>query len=210
VDDVTVTLSDDVEHNHSIPRELVESPKGSHERVSHSPPVKHVEVHEASVESAQVQMDLVVEHVDVHSGSRSSLVLLVVIEQPLIEHVSMPTTIQEEQVVASLQQQEVHPSKNIQHGLDLWERVCEYDKRSTDEDFTPVLTRKQNLYLSHNPLLNFIAEPMITIRFTSLLEDLRLISVGIIVACLTTDFHNLFFGCFLFLFFFPFCFLLRV
>ncbi|AES70252.2 DUF4283 domain protein [Medicago truncatula] len=30
VNDVTVTLSDDVEHNHSNPRELVESPKGSH------------------------------------------------------------------------------------------------------------------------------------------------------------------------------------
>jgi len=39
----------------------------------------------------------------VHSGSRSSLVLPVVIEQPLAENVNMPTTIQEEQVVASLQ-----------------------------------------------------------------------------------------------------------
>jgi len=143
VDDVTVTLSDDVEHNHSIPRELVESPKGSHERVSHSSPVEHIEVHEVYVESVQVQTDTVVEHIDVHSGSRSSLVLPVVIEQPLAEKVSMPTAIQEQKVVASLQQQEVHHSKNIQHGLDLWERVREYDKRSADEDFTPVLTRKQ-------------------------------------------------------------------
>jgi predicted aldo/keto reductase-like oxidoreductase len=55
----------------------------------------------------------------------------------------MHTTIQEEQVVAGLQQQEVHPNKNIQHGLDLWERVREYDNRSAAEDFTPVLTRKQ-------------------------------------------------------------------
>jgi hypothetical protein len=45
VDDVTVTLSNDVEHNHSIPWELVESPKGSHERVLHSSPFKHIEVH---------------------------------------------------------------------------------------------------------------------------------------------------------------------
>jgi len=113
VDDVTVTLSDDVEHNHSIPRELVESHKGSHERVSHLSHVKHIEVHEVSVESVQVQTDTVVEYVDVHSGSRNSLVLPVVIEQLLAENVSMPTTIQEEQVVPGLQQQEVHPNKNI-------------------------------------------------------------------------------------------------
>jgi len=36
LDDVTVTLSDDVENNRSSPRELVESPKGSQERVPHS------------------------------------------------------------------------------------------------------------------------------------------------------------------------------
>jgi hypothetical protein len=101
-DDVTVSLSDDLEHNHSISRELVESPKGSHERVSHSSPVNNIEVHEVSVESAPVQMDTVVEHVDLHSDSRGSLVLPVVIEKPLTENVSMPTTIQEEQVIASL------------------------------------------------------------------------------------------------------------
>jgi len=153
VDDVTVTLSDDVDHNHSIPQELVESPKGSHERASHSSPIEHFEVHEVSVESVQVQTDTVFEHVDVHSGSRSSLVLPVVIEQPLAENVSMPTIIQEEQVVASLQQQEVHPSKNIQHGLDLWERVREYDKRSAEEDFTPVLTMKQKQKLKLQQVL---------------------------------------------------------
>ena len=58
VDDVSVTLSDDVEHNRSRPRELVESPKGSYERVPHSSPVEHIEV---SVESDQVQTDSIVE-----------------------------------------------------------------------------------------------------------------------------------------------------
>nr|ABD28740.2 hypothetical protein MtrDRAFT_AC149208g40v2 [Medicago truncatula] len=114
-----------------------------HEHVSHSSFVEHIEVHEVFVELVEVQTNTVVEHVDVHSGSRSSLVLSVVIEQPLAENVSMPTAIQEEQVVASLQQQEVHPCKNIQHDLDLWERVREYDKRSAAEDFMPVLNRKQ-------------------------------------------------------------------
>jgi len=110
-------------------------------------------VHEVSVESVQVHTNTVVEHVDVHSDSCSSLVLPVVIEQPLAKNVSMPTTIQEQQVVASLQQQEVHPNKNIQHGLDLWERVREYDKRLADEDFTPVLTRKQKQKLKLQQVL---------------------------------------------------------
>jgi len=46
-------------------------------------------------------------------------------------------------VAAEIQQQEVHPSKNNQHGLDLWDRVRQFDERSAVEDFTPVLTRKQ-------------------------------------------------------------------
>jgi len=153
VDDVTVTRSDDVEHNHSIPQELVESPKGSHERVSHSSPVEHIEVHEVYVESVQVQMDTVAKHIDVHSGSRNFFSLSVVIELPLAENVSMPTTIQEEQVVAGLQQHEVHPCKNTQHGLDLWERVREYNKRSAVEDFTPVLTRKERQKLKLQQVL---------------------------------------------------------
>jgi len=84
-----------------------------------------------------------VEHVDVHSGSGHSLVSPVIVERSLAVSPSMPMKIQEEQVVAELQQQEVHPNKNIQRGLDLWDRVCEYDKRSATEDFTTVLTRKQ-------------------------------------------------------------------
>jgi len=47
--------------------------------------------------------------------------------------------------VVILQKQEVHPSKNIQYGLDLWARVREYDARSAAEDFMRVLTRKQKL-----------------------------------------------------------------
>jgi hypothetical protein len=42
-----------------------------------------------------------------------------------------------------LQQQHVHPSKNIQHGLDLWERVREYDARAAAEGFMPVLKKSQ-------------------------------------------------------------------
>jgi len=141
LNEVTVTHSDDVEHNRSCPRELVESPKGYYERVSHSSQVEHIEVHEVSVESAQVQTDTIDEQVEVHSGLRPSLASLVVVERSLAASASM--TIPEEQEVVVLQQQHVHPSKNIQHGLDLWDRVREYDARSATKDFTSVLTRKQ-------------------------------------------------------------------
>jgi len=57
------------------------------------------------------------------------LVSPVIVEGSLAVNASMPTTIQEEQVVAELQQQEVHPSKNILYGLDLCNRVHEYDER---------------------------------------------------------------------------------
>ena len=65
VDDVNAMLSNDVEHNHSSPRELVESPKGSHEHVSHSSPVEHDDVHEVFVDLLQVQADHFVERNDV-------------------------------------------------------------------------------------------------------------------------------------------------
>jgi len=52
------------------------------------------------------------------------------------------------------QQQHVHPNKNIQHGLDLWDRVREYDARCANEDFMPVLTRKQKQKLKLQQVLS--------------------------------------------------------
>jgi len=77
--------------------------------------------------------------VEVLFGSRP--VSPVVVERFVEASASM--TIPEAQEVVVLQQQHVHPSKNIQHGLDLWDRFREYDARSATEDFIPVLTRKQ-------------------------------------------------------------------
>lgn len=47
--------------------------------------------------------------------------------------------IPEAQEVVVLQQRHVHPNKNIQHSLDLWDRVREYDERSAAEDFMSIL-----------------------------------------------------------------------
>lgn len=72
VDDVTATLSDDVEHNHLSWRELVESLKGSHEHVSHSSPIENDDVHKVSVDLLQVQADRFVERNDLQSDSHNS------------------------------------------------------------------------------------------------------------------------------------------
>jgi len=53
MDDVTVTLSDDVEHNRPSPRELEESPKGSYEHVPHKSTDEHNEVQEVSDDTVQ-------------------------------------------------------------------------------------------------------------------------------------------------------------
>ena len=109
MDDVTVTLSDDVEHNRQSPQELEESPKGSCERVPHSSTDEHNEVQEVSDDTVQDQTYDVDEHVDGSSRSRP-VSPVVVIEKTLaaIEHTSNP----EEQEVVVLQQH-VCPSKNI-------------------------------------------------------------------------------------------------
>jgi len=161
VDDVTATFSDDVEHNHSRPPELVESPNGDHEHVPHSSTVEHDDVHEVSMESQQVQIENLVEHVDVHSVPNQSPMAACSIDNFVVSHEAFVISLegteeivqedvninvshnQDEHVAAEIQQQEVYLSKNIQHGLDLWERVRQHDERSALEDFTPVLTRKQ-------------------------------------------------------------------
>jgi hypothetical protein len=60
--------------------------------------------------------------------------------------------------VVGMQRQEVHPSKNIQHGLDLWERVREYDARTAAEaaqfdTSLHVLTRSLMCVVHTHPLV---------------------------------------------------------
>jgi len=171
VNDVAATFSDDVEHSHSRPRELVESPKGDHEHAPHLSTIEHHDVHEVSMESQQVLTENSVEHVDVHSVPNQSSMAARSIDNFVVSHEAVVISLEEieevvqadvninvshnqdEHVAAEIQQQEVHPSKNIQHGLDLCEQVCQYDERSALEDFTPVLTRKQKQNLKLQQVL---------------------------------------------------------
>jgi hypothetical protein len=114
VDDVSEPLQDGVDHDHVSPWELEKSPKGARESSSRPSPDAHVDV---MVGTQLLTSPAVIES---HDGGG------------LAQH---------EEVV--LQQQHVHPSKNIQHGLDLWARVREYDARAAAEGFQPVLTKNK-------------------------------------------------------------------
>lgn len=149
----------------------MESPKGDHEHVLHSSIVEHNDVHEVSLESPQVQIENLAEDVDVQSIPNQSPMATRSIDNSVVSHevvvISLEGTEevvqtdvnihvshnQDEHVDAEIQQQEIHPSKNIQHGLDLWERVRQYDARLVAEDFTPVLTRKQKQKLKVQQVL---------------------------------------------------------
>ena len=127
------------------PESWLRVPK-AHEHVPHSSIVEHDDVHEVSVESSQVQTENLVEHVDVHSVPNQSPMAARSINNCVVSHDAIVISLegteevvqadvninvshnQDEHVAAEIQQQEVHPSKNIQHGLDLWERVRQYDE----------------------------------------------------------------------------------
>jgi len=157
IDDVSVALPDGVEHNHSSPQELVESPKGSHEHVPHSSLVEHDNVHEVSVEFVQVQKDAFVEHADMQAGSRSSplitnavdvaSVILVFVESSLDGLEIFAQEVDPENGLERTAMPEVHSNSRIQHDMELWRCVRDYDKKSSESPFLPVLTRKQKQHL---------------------------------------------------------------
>jgi hypothetical protein len=130
IEDKSETLQDGVEHDHVSPWELEESPKGARENVSRPFPDTHEDMHdelddlqEDQENSARI-IDVTIENFD---GSLEGTV-----EVPISQIPPLPTettssvavggiSAAHDQHVVVLQRHEVHPSKNIQHGLDLWE-----------------------------------------------------------------------------------------
>jgi len=51
--------------------------------------------------------------------------------------------------LASGLERHIHP--NIQHDMELWQRVREYDQHATEVPFTPVLSKKQKQNLKKGP-----------------------------------------------------------
>lgn len=146
-----------MEHNQFSPRELVESPKGFHEHVSHSSPVEHDDMHEVSVDLLQVQADHFVERNDVQSDSRSSPPVGRTVDLSLVSFEATEGSLDgtgnvEKEVVfqdgpTQNVMPEVHNNSRIQQDMELWRRVKEYDKKCAESPFLPVLTRKQKQHL---------------------------------------------------------------
>ena len=54
--------------------------------------------------------------------------------------------------VVPIQHQEIQVTKNVQHDLDLWARIREYDQQMAEEGFTQVLSKKQQQVLKKQVL----------------------------------------------------------
>jgi hypothetical protein len=166
IEDKSATLQDGVEHDHVSPRELEESPKGARDNVPRPFTDTHDGMHEELDDIQEDQenparvIDVTIEN---FNGSLEGTV-----EVPISQIQPLPTettssvavggsSVTHDQHVVVLQRQEVHPSKNIQHGLDLWERVREYDARSAaeaSEGSMQVLTRNQKQKVKVKQVLN--------------------------------------------------------
>jgi hypothetical protein len=146
-----------VEQDHVSPRELEESPKGAREIVPRPFNVEHDDMHELDILPEHQDTPIsdppigsdgsVHDMADVDADSPSLRTALVTEEASLIDGGMAMVTAQNDIVP---QRQEVHPSKNIQLGVELWERVREYDARSAAEAAAgslPVLTRNQKQHL---------------------------------------------------------------
>jgi hypothetical protein len=138
VNDVSEPLQDGVELDYVSPRELEESPKGAREIFPRPPSVEHVSMREVSDDFQDHQANSARPSVDNLDGFLKDTIEVLA---------GTNAQVQEEAV---LQRQEVHPSKNIQDGMDLWARVREYDARSAAEaeaaaskGIKQVLTRNQ-------------------------------------------------------------------
>jgi len=166
IDDISEPLQDGVEHEHVSPWELVGSPKGARVSVARPSFDKHVgmqaplEVLSAHQQSPLMEhpfvttsnsdvstLDLVAASV----GTQALTTSLVTVESSAIDG---GMALGKDPITSSPHRQEVHPRKNIQLGLKLWDRVREFDARSVVEGpagFMPILTRnqKQKLRVQH-------------------------------------------------------------
>jgi hypothetical protein len=124
----------------------VESPKGAHESVPQSSHLAYDDMNEVSPNFFQDHMDDFVEQEVEHSGSRKhSLVSHEASDGSLDGDVEHDISIQDGTVLLVVT--EVHSSARIQHDLELWRRVKEYDQKVAEVPFIHVLTRKQKEHL---------------------------------------------------------------
>ena len=73
----------------------------------------------------------------------------------------------------------IHSSARIQQDLELWRRFKEYDQKSAEEPFLPVLSRKQKQHLK-KPILVSLPQPVQRVITLHLINDIGLF-VGLVI-----------------------------
>jgi len=164
VDDVhDDVLSDDVEHVNSEPHEELEIPRIQNAHEIHPSSDTHVYEHsltvdlEASASAREIsptQLDSDDAHDDMQYSPHDGPLVVRSIPDDTATFLEMERIAQnvnytvehtrtDENGDKILIVFESHSNPNVQHDLNLWMRVCEYDKANAELPFTPVLSKKQ-------------------------------------------------------------------
>jgi len=164
VDDVhDDVLSDDVEHVNSESREELEIPRIQNAPEIHPSSDVHVYEHSLTVdleasasarEMSPTQLDSDDAHDDVQSSPHDGPLVVRSIPDDTAIFLEMERIAQNANYTVEhtgtnengdkiLTVFESHSNPNVQHDLDLWMRVREYDKANAELPFTPVLSKKQ-------------------------------------------------------------------
>jgi hypothetical protein len=144
IDDISEPLQDGVEHDHVSPRELEKSPKGARESVSRPSSVEHVDMHEVSAEHHKHPKDSIVAGLDAQPIDHN--ITNIHLSDDSLVDVDV-TEICSQEGVPQYVVTNIHSSERIQHDIELWRRVKEYDKKSMEMPLVPALTRKQKQHL---------------------------------------------------------------
>jgi hypothetical protein len=144
-DEVSEPLQDGVDQDHVSPRELEESPKGAREIVPRPSNGEHDDMQEAH---SNKEVDgVTVESIVTVSSQADILPTVSTHEVAVMQRHEVPPE------CATVQQHGVPVSHNVQHDLDLWARIREYDQRMAAEGFTQVLSKKQQKDLKKQVLV---------------------------------------------------------
>jgi len=157
-------LSNDVEQVYSEPREGLENPRTQNEPDPHSSSDVHVGGQASTVDleasasaSKTSPPQHFAAHADVHTRPQEDPLGVRSIPRDTASFLAMERLVQEgvdsgldEDGDRALIVYEPHSNPNVQHDLDLWMRVREYDNANAEMSFTPVLSRKQKQQVRKN------------------------------------------------------------
>ena len=158
-------FSDDVDNANSESREELEIPRIQDAPVTHSPSDVQNDEHsmtvdlEASASAREMSPTQHFEaHVDVQTCPQADPLIVrsipddtgIFLEMERLAQTMVDTMGTDENGDKILTVYEPHTNPNVQHDLDLWMRVRDYDKAKAKAPFIPVLSRKQKAQVKKN------------------------------------------------------------